>query len=314
MMETLLSHRGSHTSGAPASLPASLFEASKDAHVVDAQGRSEHAETAGIGAPNMGKRFEEMVRSAGIPAGILSHRGSHASGAPASLPARRHNNLSDRADDHKWREHRNGLWRSEMEMPEKYSRGYLPHIDREGHPQAITYRLDDAISLDTLKSVRKESGDARDMVRRLQHHLDRGMGACWLRHPEAANIVVEAMRFYDGERYNLVDWVVMPNHVHVLIEHIQEDLGAILHSWRSYTAMRINNLVERSGRLWQRGYWDRYIRDREHYMKARCYIYLNPVEAELVDDPFEWEYTSLHEQPTPEETMKTWLRRWSEHG
>jgi REP element-mobilizing transposase RayT len=72
---------------------------------------------------------------------------------------------------------------------------------------------------------------------------------------------------FDGQRYRLLAWVVMPNHVHVLIETMTgHTLAAVLHSWKSYTAKEANRLLGRTGDFWQPEYFDRFIRDDRHFL------------------------------------------------
>ncbi|MBU1023875.1 transposase, partial [bacterium] len=95
------------------------------------------------------------------------------------------------------------------------------------------------------------------------------------------------------ERYFLLAWVIMPNHVHVLVQIIDGYLlSDLLHSWKRYTAKMINRMLGRKGRLWQREYWDRYIRNENHLNNAINYIHMNPVKAGFVNSPEEWQFSS----------------------
>jgi len=85
-----------------------------------------------------------------------------------------------------------------------------------------------------------------------------------------ARIIENALLLFDGVRYKLPAWVVMPNHVHVLLVpkpgYLLED---IMRSWKSFTSNQANRLLKRTGRFWQEEYFDRYIRHAEHYWSAR---------------------------------------------
>ena len=75
-----------------------------------------------------------------------------------------------------------------------------------------------------------------------------GHGNCWLKQPEIASIVEKAWLYFDGQRYRLLVWCVMPNHVHVLIETFDKfPLGGLLHLWKSFIAKTINNRLQREG-------------------------------------------------------------------
>src|SRR5690349_3144273 len=110
-----------------------------------------------------------------------------------------------------------------------HSRGYLPHFDSPETPQFVTFRLFDSLpaeAIEKLKLLQGRIGDAdRDTL------LDVGSGNCWLRHPGVAQIVEDALLHFDGERYRLIAWSIMPNHVHALIEPMAgQNLGSIVSS------------------------------------------------------------------------------------
>ncbi len=180
-----------------------------------------------------------------------------------------------------------------------HSRGYLPHFEAGEIAQAVTFRLADSLPAEKLAEWRQEwatlpPGEAAQAEReRIQEYLDRGHGLALLRDPRAAEIVQAALLHFDGERYALHAWMIMPNHVHVLFTPLRGyDLSEILHSWKSFTANRINRLFGSSGPLWQREYFDRYIRNREHFAAEASYIEGNPVKAGLCDRPEAWPYGS----------------------
>jgi REP element-mobilizing transposase RayT len=175
-----------------------------------------------------------------------------------------------------------------------YSRGYLPHFDKPGLVQFITYRLADAVPAarrhEWIALLRCE--EERERLRGLERFLDRGYGGCCLRKEPIAALVQENLLHFDGRKYRLFAWVVMPNHVHVLAQETAVPLAILVKSWKSYTAHQINARLGSSGTVWQREYFDRYIRDREHFHKAIHYIEWNPVKAGLVREPREWRWSS----------------------
>lgn len=110
--------------------------------------------------------------------------------------------------------------------------------------------------------------------------LKPGYGSCLLRKKENAAIIANALKYFDGQRYILDEWVVMPNHVHVLVKPLDEFcLSDILHSWKSFTANEINKREGRSGQFWMRESYDRIVRDEEAFNTIRRYIRENPVKA-----------------------------------
>ena len=180
--------------------------------------------------------------------------------------------------------------------PVWHSRGYLPHVDNLSRQQFITFRLADSLPkavLDRLATEFPNEEQKSERHGRIEEFLDSGHGSCLLRDPRCAEIVEGALLHFADARYRLIAWVVMPNHVHVLIEPQAESrLADIVHAWKSFTAKQINILVGRTGSLWQREYWDRYIRDMEHLQSTIAYIHSNPVAAGLVGRTEDWRFSS----------------------
>jgi hypothetical protein len=86
----------------------------------------------------------------------------------------------------------------------------------------------------------------------------------------------------------------MPNHVHVLVELWTMPLGALLKAWKGASANAVNLVLGASGTVWQREYWDRYLRDEVHFRKARHYVESNPVKAGLARMAAEWPFSSAN--------------------
>ena len=167
-----------------------------------------------------------------------------------------------------------------------HHRGYLPHIDRPGLVQFVTYRLADALPVGT----RARPVTAEDDV---DAQLDRGYGSCVLALPAVAEVVVGNWRHLAAGRYDLCAWVVMPNHVHLVLRvHAGQPLDRLVQSWKSYTAKRINAITGRAGRVWQSEYHDRYVRDEAGYAAALAYVENNPVAAGLCSAAQDWRWSS----------------------
>jgi REP element-mobilizing transposase RayT len=112
--------------------------------------------------------------------------------------------------------------------------------------------------------------------------LDEGRGERWLERPDAASIVSGALNYFDSERYRLWAYCVMPNHVHAVVQPFEgHTLEAILHSWKSFTANKLNALLKRSGGLWQHEYFDHLIRNPESLDHFIRYTLDNPIKAGL---------------------------------
>ncbi len=147
-----------------------------------------------------------------------------------------------------------------------HSRGYLPHVKREGAEYFLTFRLADSLPKEVLLRWEGERAERlrallsakrlgrtladdeeainRDFRRKVERYLDRGAGACHLRRPEIAALVAGALEFFHEERYVLREWVVMPNHVHVLFWPVPNYLvGDIVKSWKQFTSMRAKRIL-----------------------------------------------------------------------
>ena len=135
---------------------------------------------------------------------------------------------------------------------------------------------------------RRRSGEATE----LKSYLDLGHGSCSLRDPCIADLVQGNLWHHDGVKYRLLAWVVMPNHVHALIEVWQVPLGKILQSWKGYTSRAANKILGRHGTLWEDDYFDRYVRDEAHLRRIVRYVENNPVKARLVRSAVAWRWSS----------------------
>ena len=177
------------------------------------------------------------------------------------------------------------------------SRGYVPHIDGKGLVQFITFRLADSMPQSVLETWRDDLANGvvtdANFRRRIETYLDQNYGACPLKDPKVATIVQDALLNFDGVRYRLLAWVIMPNHVHLLLECINDfSLDSVMHSIKSYTSHEANKMLETNGRFWSKEYFDRYIRNRRHYLSVVKYIEENPVKARLCKAPGLWPFGS----------------------
>jgi putative transposase len=181
-----------------------------------------------------------------------------------------------------------------------YDRGYLPHWDFPGALQAVTFRLADSVPAAVIKKWEKElenNPDDKERYRQLHRNIaqyeDAGHGAAIFRDEACAAIVQDELLRHHGIKYQLHDWCVMPNHVHVLIMLLKDHaLGEVVQQWKGVTSMQLNRLLGQSGRLWQPDYFDRSVRDMDHFYNCRSYIRNNPVKAKLCEKPEDWRYSS----------------------
>ncbi len=127
--------------------------------------------------------------------------------------------------------------------------------------------------------------------------LDSGsIGPTYLSRPECAQIVVDAIRFHALQSYELHSYVVMPNHVHMLVTPVV-DPAIFLRSIKGFSARRINELLGQAGALWQQESYDHIVRDAEEFGRIRRYIERNPVRAGLVREASGFEWGSAGAEP-----------------
>ena len=194
---------------------------------------------------------------------------------------------------------------------EWYSRGYLPHRDATGLLQAVTFRLADSLPQENLERLEEELTELPETLRgaerrqRIEQWLDAGMGCCALRHPEMASQMRDALRHFDSQRYRLIAWCIMPNHVHVLMETFAP-IARIVQGWKSVTARwalaqnaELGLGIPDSNHLWMRDYWDRYIRNDGHLENVVLYIHQNPVNAGLCERAEDWLWSSARNADVP---------------
>ncbi len=175
----------------------------------------------------------------------------------------------------------------------------LPHWEQPGATYFVTFRLADAVPVELRErwmeertawmmhhpkpwSVEVEREYHRRFSQQFDQWLDAGHGACGLREASGRDCVTATLGHSHDRTYWLHASVVMPNHVHVLFSlHPEASLAEEIGAWKSVLARRINRLLGRSGTLWQEDYFDRLIRDEEHFANCVRYIRRNPEKARL---------------------------------
>ena len=178
------------------------------------------------------------------------------------------------------------------------SRGYLPHFDKPGQLQSITFRLADSLPAARLLELKTAIPEPQVAERReaVEALLDEGCGECWLRRQDIAQLVEDALLHFDGERYRTLAWCVLPNHVHWLMETLDQfDLGKVMQSVKGFTGKMANRTLGLSGPFWEREYHDRAIRDDQHLRSVVEYIHYNPVKAGLARRAEDWRWSSAWE-------------------
>ncbi|MGL5017037.1 MAG: REP-associated tyrosine transposase [Luteolibacter sp.] len=184
------------------------------------------------------------------------------------------------------------------------TQNHLPHWQQDQATYFLTFRLGDSIPADLLRQWQQErdhwtlnhpkpwSPEAeaeyhKNFSSRIDQHLDQGHGSCLFRDAENATIVAGAFRHFDRSRYLLHAWVIMPNHVHLLLTLGEsESLARSVASWKRFSAVKIHQQTQDSGTLWQKDYFDRMIRDWDHFVNVARYIRRNPLKAKLREGEF----------------------------
>ena len=199
---------------------------------------------------------------------------------------------------------------------EKHRPNVLPHWQQSDKLIFVTWRLADSLPQEKLAELEKDKASwlaehplPWDEATETEYHetfsnkidiwLDAGAGECILREPKIADIVKSALLHFDGERYVMDSFVVMPNHVHVLFQ-LKEGfkLEHVIQSWKSFTAKSINKELGKEGVVWQRDYWDRIVRGGKHAGNLRRYIARNPEKAKVREDEFVLYEANVGETPT----------------
>ena len=182
--------------------------------------------------------------------------------------------------------------------PVQKRRRKLPHWAQIGVTYFVTFRLWDSLPkplVDALNIERSawlgchpkpwDKEEKRYFYSRfhdqVQRWLDEGFGSAVLQEPGLAAVVEEALAHFDGERYNLDRFAVMPTHVHGLVQPRSHHLHQVLHTWKSYTANILNPRLGRRGHFWMDETYDRIVRNAESLEKFRRYIEENPGKAGL---------------------------------
>jgi REP element-mobilizing transposase RayT len=196
-----------------------------------------------------------------------------------------------------------------------HHRDHLPHLKRAGGSYFVTFRLAGTLPAEVLGELKQDRARILEQAEpakrpltwaeqeelfhwystRVDAHLDAGLGECWLRNPELADLVADVIRFHAGERFDLLAWVVMPNHVHAVIRPTaQHTLSKVLKGWKGFSAREANRRLQRDGEFWQRESYDHLIRDDADLYRCCRYVTMNPVNARLCARAEDWKWSSAY--------------------
>ncbi len=229
---------------------------------------------------------------------------------------------------------------------EVLTRRRLPHWYVPGASFFVTFRLAGSLPRSVLESLahrkelllrqRRPAGmnvsDFRTQIHKVlfaeyDRLLDQHSEVCWLKEPEIAITVRQSLYHFNSQRYHLMAYCIMPNHVHVLFAPIVADdydipsdaevigerpdrlspLSSILHGWKSFTAHEANKILRRSGAFWQRESYDHWVRSDDELERVVEYVAANPVKASLADRPTDFRYSSAYDRFQRDGETSGWL-------
>ncbi len=101
--------------------------------------------------------------------------------------------------------------------------------------------------------------------------------------------MANSLKHFDGERHDLLAWVVMDDHVHLVVT-VREGftLSGLLHTWKSYSANRLQKDFDREGVVWEEETFDRIIRNEKELMVKCKYVMENPLRRWSDAESYKW--------------------------
>ncbi|MEI7908513.1 MAG: dihydropteroate synthase, partial [Verrucomicrobiota bacterium] len=173
----------------------------------------------------------------------------------------------------------------------------LPHWTQDQATYAVTFRLLDSIPQSVIQTYLTEKKQWQDLVQlavakgdealaddarqrhaecyeeTIEKSLEQGHGPALLQEPQIAEMISSTLKHFDGDRYDLLTWCVMPNHVHALIRPLGgHSVSSILQSWKGFSAKEGNRILGRTGGFWQHESYDHLIRGMDDFCNQRAYI------------------------------------------
>jgi len=212
-----------------------------------------------------------------------------------------------------------------LEEHKLYYRRRLPHIQPQNATFFVTFRLANSLPKEVVielmmereqnerlikseNNILKQKALLEEERRKYFGHFDEYLDKIkkspfWLANSKIADLVAKAIKYQDGKHYVLNAFCVMPNHVHLMIEDCKIPLYRIMQRLKSYTAIKANYILHRSGVFWHHESYDHVVNDGSEYENILWYILQNPVKAGLCNTWEDWkwsyvkpEYTSIVKQ------------------
>jgi 5-methyltetrahydrofolate--homocysteine methyltransferase len=202
---------------------------------------------------------------------------------------------------------------NEESTPFNKRKSNLPHWTKDGATYAVTFRLTGSLPKSATDAHLAQTTELKNQIKKAEAQADNSLAAsfrerltehyqtnlesalnkqegnCWMNDDVIAKIVASALTHFDGVRYDLGSWSIMPNHVHLIIKPKSGyELSDILHSIKSFSAREANIALGRDGTFWQSESYDHVVRDADDFLNQTEYIQSNPEIAGLVD----WKWCS----------------------
>ncbi len=232
-----------------------------------------------------------------------------------------------------------------MEEFKRFYRRKLPHLQSVGGILFVTFRLARSVPKAIIEAYKNEKRHVDEQMRKFVHVNDIGetnderskslkefhrkwfrefeealhkadVGPTWLKLPEIADLIFEALLHRDGNEYKLFSACIMSNHVHavfkpnVSVESFNSEpdnelirvvtdgspLSSIMQSLKGYTARMSNRKLDRTGTFWEAESYDHLVRNDAELVRIVEYVLNNPVKAGLVRNWRDWHWTYLCEE------------------
>jgi REP element-mobilizing transposase RayT len=161
------------------------------------------------------------------------------------------------------------IWKLENSMEHKH----LHHIDLSDHYQFITFRTHDSVDSYVSRILSKPLKERKRQLE-LDEYLDQSKNGSYL-NGRVLSLLYEYLIKNDSSLYKLSSFCIIPNHVHILIKPMQE-LSTIMKQVKGGSAYKVNKMLNKKGRFWADGYFDKLIRDERHFNVVYKYIKNNP--------------------------------------
>ena len=181
-------------------------------------------------------------------------------------------------------------------MTVSFYRRNLPHWQPEKCSIFVTWRLHGSLPKGFAECLRKWTGEPGKQFLKADRILDAASSRpLWLNNPKIAwNVQRAIRRGAELGHYELRAYVIMPNHVHVLLDPLVS-LEKLMAGIKGVSARGANAELGRTGEpIWQDESFDHWIRGPGQFVKIHAYIENNPVKAHLCRKPEDWPWSSAH--------------------